>query len=343
MISIRQIVFIVLFVTIWQQVVQAEKTDIIMLTNGDRLTGELKRMDFAQVEFKTDAMSTIYIDWHKVKFIRSSEKFRTELDNGYNFFGSIDTDSLASLLIIDFDSLNYRTPFNNVVAIIPIKDTFLKRLKLKMDLGFSYTKGSQIGQLSSNLNGSYRSPMFLHRLIFDFILTSQQDTLPAQNLNLSWNTSRFFIYRWFYNMFTGIQKNTELGLKMRLLIGAGGGKDILHDNLHVLTAGGGMQVTEEWRYNQSAIKTNLEGVIVLRYSRFRYQHPKLDLSSDFTLYPNLTTTGRLRYDLNISLSWEIFSDFYWKLSFYNKYDNKSNDGGSTKDDYGTTVSFGWTY
>jgi hypothetical protein len=92
--------------------------------------------------------------------------------------------------------------------------------------------------------------MFQHRLTFDFILTSQQDTLPAQNLSLNWDTSRFFIYRWFYIIFTGVEKNSELGLKRRLLIGAGGGKDILHNNLHILTAAGGLQVTEEWRYSR---------------------------------------------------------------------------------------------
>ena len=332
-----------MMIALSQSLIYAAKTDIIMLINGDRLTGEVKRMEFAQVEFKTDAMSTIYIDWHEVKYIRSSERFRIELANGYNFYGTLDTDSLKNRLTVVFDSLSYQTPFYSVVGIIPIKDTFLKRLKLKMDLGFSYTKGSNIGQLSSNLKSSYRTLMFLHQLDFDMILTSQQDTLPSQNLNLNWNTSRFFLYRWFLNIFTGIQKNTQLDLKMRLLIGAGGGKDLLHDNLNVLTAGGGLQVTEEWRYKDNPYKTNLEGVFIARYSRFRYQHPKLDLTTTFKLYPNLTTSGRIRYEFDINLSWEIFSDFFWKLSFYNNYDNKSDSGGSTKGDYGTTLSFGWTY
>jgi hypothetical protein len=333
----------VLLVTICHQEILAEKIDIIILTNGDHLSGEVKRMEYAQVEFKTDAMSTIYIDWHEVKFIRSHERFRTELSNGYHFYGSLDTDTLRSQLIIVFDSLTYKASFSDVLGIIPIKDTFLKRLKLKMDLGFSYTKGSNIGQFSSNLNSSYRSLMFLHRLTFDFIITSQQDTLPAQNLNLAWSTSRFFLYRWFYVIFTGIQKNTKLGLKMRLLFGAGGGKDLLHDNLQVLTTAGGLQVTEEWRYNQDPLKKNLEGVITLRYSRFRYQHPKLDLDTDFKMFPNLTTKGRIRYEFNISLSWEIFADFYWEISFYNNYDNKGDSDSSAKNDYGTTISFGWTY
>ena len=60
----RLIIISLLLVTICHQEIHAEKTDIIILSNGDRLTGEVKRMEFAQVEFKTDAMSTVYIDWH---------------------------------------------------------------------------------------------------------------------------------------------------------------------------------------------------------------------------------------------------------------------------------------
>jgi len=339
----RYIILALLLVTGFDQDLMAGKTDIIILANGDRLTGEVKRMEYAQVEFKTDAMSTVYIDWHEVTYIRSAERFRTELANGYDFYGTLSTDSLTNSLTVVFDSLSYQSPLSNVVGIFPVKDTFLKRLKLKMDLGFSYTKGSNIAQLSSNANSSYRSLRFLHQLQFDFILTSQQDTLPAQNLNLNWSTSRFFLYRWFFNIFTGVQKNTQLGLKMRLLLGGGGGKDLLHDNLNVLTTGGGIQVTEEWRYDQNPYKTNLEAVAIIHYSRFRYQHPKIDLSTNFKLYPNLTNSGRIRYEFDISLSWEIFSDFYWKLSFYNNYDNRSESDSSTKDDYGTTLSFGWTY
>ncbi|MEQ8521924.1 MAG: hypothetical protein RIC15_07190, partial [Vicingaceae bacterium] len=37
---------------------QAQKTDILILKNGDHITGEVKRLDLDILQFKTSTMST---------------------------------------------------------------------------------------------------------------------------------------------------------------------------------------------------------------------------------------------------------------------------------------------
>jgi hypothetical protein len=43
------------------------RTDVVTLANGDRITGEVKRLDRGQVEFKTDDGGTIYFEWSAVR------------------------------------------------------------------------------------------------------------------------------------------------------------------------------------------------------------------------------------------------------------------------------------
>lgn len=38
-----------------------EKTDIVILKNGDRVTGEIKNLEAGLLELKTDTMGTVYI------------------------------------------------------------------------------------------------------------------------------------------------------------------------------------------------------------------------------------------------------------------------------------------
>jgi hypothetical protein len=321
----------------------AAKEDIVILKNGDYITGEVKGMEFARLSYSTDAMKTLSIEWDEVKYIKAKETFRIEMEDGTDFSGSLDSDSLIQTLIIKFKNYSYHVKFKKVVKITPIKDTFLDRIKFSVDLGFSYTKASKVAQLTSNASGSYRSWEFYHQFDFSSIVTSTSDTNATENIDLRWNTSRFFLYRWFLNSFIGGQRNTELGLNLRLLIGAGGGKDIFRTNTNLLSGAGGLQVTQEWNKDNAGNSTSLEGIINVRHKKFQYDDPEIDWSTTLSVYPSFTTWGRTRFNLNTNLKWEIFSDFFWKLTFYDNYDSQPPSEGAAKNDYGITLSFGWKY
>ena len=39
------------------------KTDVLILKNGDHLTGEVKGLQYARLSFKTDTMETVSVKW----------------------------------------------------------------------------------------------------------------------------------------------------------------------------------------------------------------------------------------------------------------------------------------
>lgn len=71
--------------------------------------------------------------------------------------------------------------------------------------------------------------------------------------------------------------------------------------------------------------------------------PELDLSTNLQIIPNLTDTGRVRAELDISLKWEIVEDLFWQLSFYDSYDSDPIVADAEKNDYGVSTSLGWAF
>ena len=85
---------------------------------------------------------------------------------------------------------------------------------------------------------------------------------------------------------------------------------------------------------------NLELLTGLGHEIYRYDSPKLNFSTNFLVYTNLTNFGRVRAEFQTVLSWEIVSDFFWDLSLYDSFDNQPAEGGS-KNDWGWVVSFAY--
>ena len=58
------------------------KTDVIILKNGDRITGEIKKMERGRLSLSTDSMRTVSIEWEDVERITSQYYFEIETTVG---------------------------------------------------------------------------------------------------------------------------------------------------------------------------------------------------------------------------------------------------------------------
>ena len=65
----------------------ADKTDIVVLINGDRITGEIKEMTYGQLKVKTEDIGTLYIEWEKIASITTNQELQVEMADGRRFFG----------------------------------------------------------------------------------------------------------------------------------------------------------------------------------------------------------------------------------------------------------------
>ncbi|MCZ7612583.1 MAG: hypothetical protein M5T52_03300 [Ignavibacteriaceae bacterium] len=63
----------------------AQKTDIVTLLNGDKITGEVKYLRVGILTFKTDNMETVSIQWNKIQSIETQNYFEIEVADGRVF------------------------------------------------------------------------------------------------------------------------------------------------------------------------------------------------------------------------------------------------------------------
>jgi hypothetical protein len=317
------------------------KTDIVFIGKADRITGEIKQMDRGILELKTDNIGTVNIEWEDVDSLNSVYQFRVEDQFGEKYFGAIFLTKAGVMQIIHGGTME-TTPAAGVIAITPLETSFWQRLDGSVSLGFSYTKSNSLAQLTSDLNVRYRTP--LRTLVLDAsnIATSQADKETTQRQDISLTYNRLFESRWYALLAAGSQRNDELGLDLRLSIAPGLGLDLIQTNSNTLTATAGLSGNREWSANSDG-EYNLEAFAGVEHSVFRYDYPKTDITTDVTAYPSLTTSGRIRTEIDISASREVVKNLTLVITFYHSYDSKPVDPAANQTDYGLVTSLGWTF
>jgi len=320
-----------------------ERTDVVWLKNGDRVTGEIKELERGKLRVKTDSMGDVYIEWGDIATFNSVFAFQFELLTGQRFTGSVSNESGAQTITMTTAQQKIELELDSVVRISQIESSFWQRLHGSLSFGYNFTKASDVAQTNLSFSIDNRTEIRKHSLSGSAILTSDQASQSTQSSNLSFDTTRFRSNRWFNLYVAALESNDELGLDLRSSIGAGIGR-FLHQTDHSEFAlVGGALATYEQLQGQASSQENLEGLLGLGYSRFLYDDPMIDLNVSLLAYPSFTTSGRVRAQLDINLRWELIKDLYWDLTYYNTYDSDPPSGSLSTNDYGVVTSLGWSY
>ncbi|HXV14648.1 MAG TPA: DUF481 domain-containing protein [Candidatus Krumholzibacteria bacterium] len=318
-----------------------QKTDLVFLSNGDRMTGEITQLDRGILKLKTNDIGTLSIEWEDVDSLNSVYQFRVEDHAGAKYFGAIFLNKRGVLEVIQGGG-SEQVPHEDVVAITPLEASFWQQLDGSIAIGFSYTKSNSLAQLTSDIYVRRRTPIRLWELDISSIETSQSNDETQRRENLSFTYSRLFKGPLFGTSSAGAQTNDELGLDLRVLFSVGAGYSWVQTNHNDFMSSLGLSVNREWSDDANG-DYNLEAYVSATHSVFRYDYPKTDITAEFTVYPNLTNWGRIRGELDVSASREVIKDFTIVLSFYDSYDSDPLSATAAKNDYGLVTSLGWTF
>ncbi len=338
----RSLIYALLLLLFLTQVATSEKTDIVILQNGDRITGEIKELALGRLKFKTDNAGTIFFEWDKVAYVKSVQTFEIVTQDEKEYFGSIDSDTITSLLIVLTPDTAVRLQPLAVVSVVPIEESFWKRLDLSIDLGVTYTKASKVGQFILNSDVGFRRRRLSSDLNLNSTITIQQNRERTERHSLTSQTIYYYSRPWGCGGTAALERNSELGIDMRLLLGAGIGRHLIQTNFNQLGFLSGLQYNREWVAGGEPGQGNLEAFAVVSYHQYRFDTPELDLSTSLRLFPNLTPIDRFRGELNFDLRWELIADLFWKLNFYELYDSKPPSADASKYDWGIVLSLGWS-
>ena len=312
----------------------AQKTDKVFLRNGNMLTGEIKSMKFAKLLFEVDGPGKIDIKWEYIVKIESNKTLQITLRNGDVYVTTLD--SLFS--VVPFTTLD------ELVEIVRIKDKFIKRLDGNVNLGFNYAKSSDNAQFTFSSTTTYRKPKAEITLKLNSVLThNSSDTMLSRKQDAAIDFYRKLKNSWYANALFGWQQNSQLGLKSRFLLNGSSGKILINSNDERLLTGAGLSFNVEDRGDSTGYTSNLEGLIMIQYKKFRYVFPKIRIDAQYIIYPSLSDLGRVRMDLQVNTSYEFFRDFDVGLSFYDSYDNRPSEKAASKNDFGINFTIGFTF
>lgn len=320
-----------------------DKTDIIWLINGDRLTGEIKQLEHGLLSVKTDSLGTVSIEWDDIVRIDSVYVFQFERTDGTRITGYIEPSPDQHEIQVTDEVETMTFAHENVVRMSQIEQSFWDRLKGSLSFGYSFTKASSVAQSNLGFGVTHRTEIRSWSLDGNTITTSDDTNEASRRWDLGLNLTRFRKNRWFNSYLLGFESNDELGLNLRSSLEASGGRFLVQTNTSELKLAAGLVGTNETLQGDVSTQQNLEGVMRMDYSRYIYDNPKLDLSAGLAVFPSITDAGRIRTQLDIDLRWELFKDLYWNLNFYDTYDSDPPSGSESTSDYGVVTSLGWSF
>lgn len=316
-----------------------QKTDVITLKNGDKITGELKALQTGLLELSTDNMSTIYIEWDKIAEISTDKFFEVELTDGRIYYGSFQLSDKQGMIIVQGVTLQNELFMQYIIRITRIRQTFWEILQGYIKIALSYNKGSNIGEINFGSDFIYTTKTQRSELIINSVLSSSEGNSTSKNNNASFSYSRFLEDKWFWGAVVMAQQNTELGLDLRTSIGGAVGNDFIQTNKTFLNALIGVTTSREWYIDATTFNYNVTGYLSSKYQYFIYDSPKVSVYSFLDIYPYLNNLGRIRLDYTLDFDWEVIDDFYWDLSFYFEYDNKPQSEDAETVDYSIETGF----
>lgn len=322
----------------------ADKTDVIELRNGDRITGEIKNLQRGRLQLSTDSLGTIYIEWKDIVRVVSPELYVIELTDGTRLDGTFEATDQDNRLLLAYDGSERFVDMQAVVFVDPLKldVSRLRRWDGSVTGGFDATKANSDTSLSATFTARRRAEDFLLNINGSVFSRSQDGVEDSLRANFGAVYRGLLEKRWFWAGVGQVERNDELGINLRSLGGAGYGRYLLQTGRALWSATGGLAVVNEQRAGDEDAETNVEGFLNTEFEYFTYDSPKTSLTTSLTLFPSVTDSGRIRGNFELGLRRELVSDLFLELSFYNSYDSRPPEEGE-KNDYGIVTSLGYTF
>src|SRR5215207_1427080 len=135
--------------------------DVVVLKNGDRLTGEIKGLQRGELKFKASYMAeTVRLDWAAVRRLESKGRYLIILTSGRLFTDVLRlapaTAAAADNFSIGAEKGAVTVSQMEVLRITPAEAGFWQQLEGTIDFGFSFTSGNDQYQTDFAASATYR-------------------------------------------------------------------------------------------------------------------------------------------------------------------------------------------
>ncbi|HUO34140.1 MAG TPA: DUF481 domain-containing protein [Candidatus Acidoferrum sp.] len=325
-----------------------EKSDVIIMKNGDRITCEIKALHSDTLYIKVDyILTTLAVDWKKVDRIESKQLFLITTRDGTVYTGILSTpktvgEQAAQIEVFETPEKNTTLALDQVTKIDQTSHSVWQRFSGQTGLGFTYSKGNQTSQYNLTSDIEYAEKRWSAGADYSSNLTSNSNsnvstrnevTISAQRL-LRWNN-------WYYTGIIDIFQSSVQGIQLQDTFGGGVGRNLKNTGRTFVTVYGGFG-WQQINYKEAAFPSHTQqvtsGIVGTQLKLFRFDRTNLTVNA--TLLPAITDPGRLHFNLNAAYYVKVWRKLEWNFTFYGNWDNRPPPGFSTSD-YGASsgISF----
>jgi hypothetical protein len=333
---------VVLALALLASPVLAAKTDVVVLRNGDRLTGEVQQLERGRLQLKTDDLGTVEIEWDKITSVAAAAPFDVDDLRGNRYMGALVPGPAAGQVLIVWAGRTDTVELAEVVRIRRLAKSFWSRLDGALDVGASYASASSLFKLDLAGSLGVERPGYEVSIEAASTLSSQPGIEDTRRSNLSLVYAQRFQNRWLALLSGQLEQNRELGFDLRSSGTGGGGRYFVQSRRDKLLGALGLSVNRE-RPTEGESTTDVEAMAIVSYDRFAYDFPKVDISVALAGFASLNDGGRYRLEADVGLKRELVRDFYATLRGYESYDSRPATEGSPLNDYGVTFALGWSF
>ncbi len=227
-------------------VVARDKVDVIVMENGDRITGEIKGLDSGVLTVSVDYVDgNLSIQWSKVARIESPQLFLVRTEDGSVYTGALTSPKSSgrpvTIQVSESDDTNLLLERSEVVRMEETSESFHQRLSGDFSLGSTYSKGNNATQYTLGSSLEYREERWGSEATFNSNLSANSgaNTSTRNQVNLS-------AYRlmqrnnYFYSALGGFLQSSVQGIKLQTTLGGGVGRYFKNSNRVRLSVIGGL-------------------------------------------------------------------------------------------------------
>jgi len=320
----------------------AQKTDVLLLSNGDSVTGEIKSFERGKLKYSTDAMGTVSVEWPRIINLTTDKTFRVTLEDGTILFGSMQPADAPGRVSIIVDRETIEVPTQSVVKMKRIKSNFWRDLDGSIDLGLDFTQEDGQTDLSLNTDVTHRVNVRTVKLSVSASLDRRDDADNITELTTQLAYTKDFGRRWFYHGLISGEENSQLELDLRTTVGGGFGRYLIRSNRVILTVAGGAGYQRE-KFEATDDINSWPGMLITDFEFFSWGGLESDLSSRLTLLPVLNQWGRWRVNFVTNLKHEIAKDFYINVGLRESFDSEPPTEIGNKNAFTVSTSLGWSF
>lgn len=175
---------------------QAKRKDLVIMKNGDRLTGEVKKLEHGVLYVDLAYVSgSIGLDWLQVERVQSTGGFQVVLKNGERVAGTIEKNTATEAPDKDFAihtaEAVVRAAAPDVITVESQKRSFWRQLTGAIDLGYNFSSGNNQTSLSADANVNYLTPKWFTGASVDSSFSGQSGGSKSNLLEVQTLDGRF--------------------------------------------------------------------------------------------------------------------------------------------------------